>query len=246
MLATANALTPAKLSVDFIRAQAEQLPFPDAVFDLVLTTLSLRHWTDPRPGSPRSAECSRWMVRSSSPTSFQGIRTQSGCSMLRRRPAQIPTDLGRMLALHRLAVVGCNRTRWFRYRTSRSSPSGRRPRPAAQGQPQALVAGRAGSDDGEGDWLVHGIRGQAVGSAAATWPRHCGDRSATVAGEALIHQVTRFHRPLARLESWQGKLAGRAEQKSWLGSSVSSREEAMEALRVLLRAVGRAALALET
>lgn len=34
--------------------------------------------------------------------------------MLRRRPAQIPTDLGRMLALHRLAVVGCNRTRWFR------------------------------------------------------------------------------------------------------------------------------------
>jgi ubiquinone/menaquinone biosynthesis C-methylase UbiE len=50
MLATANALTPAKLSVDFILAQAEQLPFPDAVFDLVLTTLSLRHWTDPPAG----------------------------------------------------------------------------------------------------------------------------------------------------------------------------------------------------
>jgi ubiquinone/menaquinone biosynthesis C-methylase UbiE len=50
MLATANALTPEKLSVDFIRAQAEQLPFPDAVFDLVLTTLSLRHWTDPPAG----------------------------------------------------------------------------------------------------------------------------------------------------------------------------------------------------
>jgi SAM-dependent methyltransferase len=52
MLATANALTPEKLSVDFIRAQAEQLPFPDAVFDLVLTTLSLRHWTD-SPGRDR-------------------------------------------------------------------------------------------------------------------------------------------------------------------------------------------------
>jgi hypothetical protein len=44
----------------------------------------------PRPGSPRSAECSRWMVRSSSPTSFQGIRTQSGCSHAAPTPRPDP------------------------------------------------------------------------------------------------------------------------------------------------------------
>jgi hypothetical protein len=136
MLATANALTPEKLSVDFIRAQAEQCRSRTQCSTWCSPPCRCGTGRIPRPGSPRSAECSRWMVRSSSPTSFQGIRTQSGCSMLRRRPAQIPTDLGRMLALHRLAVVGCNRTRWFRLPgvqviAVRKTTTTRRPRSAS-------------------------------------------------------------------------------------------------------------------
>lgn len=34
-------------STSFTRARAEQLPFRAATFDLVFSTLSLRHWTDP-------------------------------------------------------------------------------------------------------------------------------------------------------------------------------------------------------
>lgn len=34
----------------FVRAAAEQLPFADGAFDLVTSTLSLHHWTDPQSG----------------------------------------------------------------------------------------------------------------------------------------------------------------------------------------------------
>lgn len=115
MLATANAITPAKLSVHFIHARAEQLPFPDEVFDLVLTTLSLRHWTDPPAGI---AEIGRVLTVDGAlilADVFPRHRHPgSAAPMLRRRPAQVPTELSRMLAPQSLAVVGCDRTRWFR------------------------------------------------------------------------------------------------------------------------------------
>ena len=57
MVATARAITPTKLDVRYVHGRAECLPFTDEVFDLVFTTLPLRHWTDLRPGSPRSAAC---------------------------------------------------------------------------------------------------------------------------------------------------------------------------------------------
>ena len=46
MVATARAITPTKLEVRYVHGRAECLPFTDEVFDLVFTTLSLRHWTD--------------------------------------------------------------------------------------------------------------------------------------------------------------------------------------------------------
>jgi SAM-dependent methyltransferase len=158
MLATANALTPAKLSVDFIRAQAEQLPFPDAVFDLVLTTLSLRHWTDPPAGI---AEIGRVLT-------VDGVLILADVFPRHPHPVRLLPCCADAPPRSQPTLAGCwPFTAWplsaaiapagSDYRTSRSSPSGRRPRPAAQGQPQALVAGRAGSDDGEGDWLVHGM-----------------------------------------------------------------------------------------
>jgi ubiquinone/menaquinone biosynthesis C-methylase UbiE len=46
MVATARAITPTKLDVRYVHGRTECLPFTDDVFDLVFTTLSLRHWTD--------------------------------------------------------------------------------------------------------------------------------------------------------------------------------------------------------
>jgi ubiquinone/menaquinone biosynthesis C-methylase UbiE len=36
--------------IDFVNGSAESLPFPDAHFDLVLTTLSFHHWADQQQG----------------------------------------------------------------------------------------------------------------------------------------------------------------------------------------------------
>lgn len=36
--------------IDFVNGRVERLPFPDAYFDLVLTTLSFHHWADQRQG----------------------------------------------------------------------------------------------------------------------------------------------------------------------------------------------------
>jgi ubiquinone/menaquinone biosynthesis C-methylase UbiE len=51
MVASASAVTPARLAVGYVQGRAECLPFPHQVFDLIFTTLSLRHWSDLRPGS---------------------------------------------------------------------------------------------------------------------------------------------------------------------------------------------------
>lgn len=56
MVATAAA-TRAELAIRHVRAAAEQLPFADRTFDLVMATMSLRHWADPQPRSPRSTAC---------------------------------------------------------------------------------------------------------------------------------------------------------------------------------------------
>jgi ubiquinone/menaquinone biosynthesis C-methylase UbiE len=38
--------TAALASIKVVQARAERLPFADAMFDLIMVTLSLRHWTD--------------------------------------------------------------------------------------------------------------------------------------------------------------------------------------------------------
>jgi ubiquinone/menaquinone biosynthesis C-methylase UbiE len=50
MLATATTITPTNLDVRYVQGRAACLPFTDDVFDLVFTTLSLGHWTDPSAG----------------------------------------------------------------------------------------------------------------------------------------------------------------------------------------------------
>jgi ubiquinone/menaquinone biosynthesis C-methylase UbiE len=50
MVATAAAATPPALAIRHFRATAERLPFADGVFDLVVATMSVRHWTDVTAG----------------------------------------------------------------------------------------------------------------------------------------------------------------------------------------------------
>jgi len=48
MIRVAQESVPEGIPVHFVQAFAEQLPFPDMVFDLVLTTMSFHHWADQR------------------------------------------------------------------------------------------------------------------------------------------------------------------------------------------------------
>ena len=115
MAATASAVTPTRLAVCYVHGRAECLPFAPAAFDLIFTTLSLRHWTDLPAGV---AEIGRVLtpggvlvladVFPSSP------RPGPALPMRRRRYAVMPTELGTMLAAHRMAVIGLDHTPWFR------------------------------------------------------------------------------------------------------------------------------------
>jgi ubiquinone/menaquinone biosynthesis C-methylase UbiE len=115
MLATACAVTPSKLSVIYVRARAERLPFADEMFDVVFSTLSLRHWTDPWAGI---AEIGRVLSAGGVlivADVFPSCRHPGpAVSMLRGHPVVVPAELDGALAAHRLAVIGCDRTRWFR------------------------------------------------------------------------------------------------------------------------------------
>jgi ubiquinone/menaquinone biosynthesis C-methylase UbiE len=115
MIAAAIAVTPAKLAVRYVHARAEHLPFTHEVFDLAFATLSLRHWTNPSAGI---AEISRVLTPGGVlvlADVFPSQRRRSSARRrLRRSHAIVPTDLGGVLAAHRLAFVGCDRTSWFR------------------------------------------------------------------------------------------------------------------------------------
>jgi len=115
MVGTAVTVTPARLAVRYVRARAERLPFADEVFDLVLTTLSLRHWTNPSAGIGeigRVLTLGGVLILADVFPSWH--HRAPAVPMLRRRHAAIPADLGAALAAHRLAVIGGDYTRWFR------------------------------------------------------------------------------------------------------------------------------------
>jgi SAM-dependent methyltransferase len=114
MLATASTITPGKLAVRYVHGRAECLPFTDEVFDLVFTTLSLRHWTDLAAGI---AEIGRVLTPGGVlvlADVFPGCRRRGPALPMRRcRHAAVPAELGAVLTAHRLAVIGSDQTRWF-------------------------------------------------------------------------------------------------------------------------------------
>lgn len=66
MVRQAEASTPSGTEIQFQQATAEQLPFSDAQFDLVFSTLTFHHWQDQRQGVAEVARVlapgGRWLL----------------------------------------------------------------------------------------------------------------------------------------------------------------------------------------
>jgi ubiquinone/menaquinone biosynthesis C-methylase UbiE len=114
MVATASAITPTGPAIRYVRGRAERLPFPDKVFDLVFSTLSLRHWTDLPAGVAESGRVlTPGGVLVLADVFPHTPRSGPALPMRRRRPPALPAQLGPVLAAHRLAVVDHTQTPWF-------------------------------------------------------------------------------------------------------------------------------------
>jgi ubiquinone/menaquinone biosynthesis C-methylase UbiE len=115
MVAAAIAVTPSGLRIRYVQARAERLPFSDARFDLVFSTLSLRHWADPPVGMAEVARVLR-------PTGMLVLadifrdrpRPDPRVRVLRRRRRSLASaELVPLLARQRLEVTGLEWVRWF-------------------------------------------------------------------------------------------------------------------------------------
>jgi ubiquinone/menaquinone biosynthesis C-methylase UbiE len=66
MIKHAQSVQPAESRINFRQAVAEQLPFPGAQFDLVLSTMTFHHWADQRQGIAEIARVlkpdGRWVL----------------------------------------------------------------------------------------------------------------------------------------------------------------------------------------
>ncbi len=66
MVKQAEASIPAGIAIEFQQATAEQLPFPNAQFDLVFSTVTFHHWRDQRKGIAEVARVlapeGRWLL----------------------------------------------------------------------------------------------------------------------------------------------------------------------------------------
>jgi ubiquinone/menaquinone biosynthesis C-methylase UbiE len=114
MVATATAVTPTRLAVGYVHGRVECLPFTSEVFDLVFTTLSLRHWTDLPAGI---GEIGRVLTPGGVVVLadvFPSCRRGPALTMRRRRHAVVPAELAMALAAHHLDVIGRDHTSWFR------------------------------------------------------------------------------------------------------------------------------------
>ena len=115
MVATASAVTPTRLAVRYVHGRAECLPFTNEVFDLIFTTLSLRHWTDLAAGI---AEIGRVLTPGGVVVLADVLpscrRRGPTLGRRRRRHAVVPAELAMALAAHRMTVIGRTQTSWFR------------------------------------------------------------------------------------------------------------------------------------
>jgi ubiquinone/menaquinone biosynthesis C-methylase UbiE len=134
MVATASAVTSARLAVGYVHGRVECLPFTNEVFDLIFTTLSVRHWTDPAAGI---AEIGRVLTPGGVVVLadvFPSCRRGPALTM-RRRHAVVPAELGTALAAHHLDVIGRDHTSWFRLPDVQVIAARRQRQPSARPSP---------------------------------------------------------------------------------------------------------------
>src|SRR6266496_1788993 len=117
MVASAAATTNAELAIHHVRAAAEQLPFADRTFDLVMATMSLRHWTDP---ATAIAQIDRVLIPGGALVVADVFPTHQRrglpAAALRRRGrghSGVPAEFAAVLPAKGLLVVGCDRLPWF-------------------------------------------------------------------------------------------------------------------------------------
>jgi ubiquinone/menaquinone biosynthesis C-methylase UbiE len=118
MVVTAAAATPAELRIRHVRGAAEQLPFADRTFDLVVVTMSLRHWTDPAAGI---AQVHRVLIPGGVLVVADVLPARRRGGIQVRAPwrrghrlSGVPAELAAMLVANGLVVISCDRMPWFR------------------------------------------------------------------------------------------------------------------------------------
>lgn len=106
MVKQAEASIPAGIAIEFQQATAEQLPFPNAQFDLVFSTLTFHHWRDQRKGIAEVARVlapeGRWLLADFIAAGLMRYVRR----LLRLRQFPERGDVDGMLAAVGLGVVG--------------------------------------------------------------------------------------------------------------------------------------------
>jgi ubiquinone/menaquinone biosynthesis C-methylase UbiE len=115
MLAAAGAATPAELPIWFVHARAERLPLADGVFDLVLSTMSFRHWSDQSAGlaQVRRVLTPGGMLVLAEVFADRPRRTIVPIMRRHSDRVELPADVEAMLAHHGLSVIGCQHLRGY-------------------------------------------------------------------------------------------------------------------------------------
>ena len=118
MVVTGAAAAPTELRIRHVRGTAEQLPFADRTFDLVIVTMSLRHWTDLGAGI---AQIHRVLipggvlvVADALPAPRRGGIQITAPWRRAHSLSGVPTELAAMLIANGLVVISCDRMPWFR------------------------------------------------------------------------------------------------------------------------------------
>jgi ubiquinone/menaquinone biosynthesis C-methylase UbiE len=109
MLAAAEAATPAELPIRFVHARAERLPLAAGVFDLVVSTMSFRHWSDQPAGlaQVRRVLTPGGVLVLAEVFAARPRRTIVPITRRHRDRGGLPADVKAMLAGHQLSVIGC-------------------------------------------------------------------------------------------------------------------------------------------
>ena len=114
MIEHARSVLPAGSRINFQQSTAEQLPFPDAQFDLVFSTMTFHHWSDQRKGIAEVARvltpAGRWLLADFIVDGFMRYIRR----LLRMRQFPERSELDEMLRPAALRVVDERQVRGLR------------------------------------------------------------------------------------------------------------------------------------